>query len=70
VRSLCFAGTGRFAFSSSYDRYLRAWTIPTLESSTAFAADSAIAAAAVSENGEVVVAGDAQVCAHFLPFGT
>jgi WD40 repeat protein len=68
VRSLSFVGTGGFAFSSSYDRYLKAWTIPALESSTAFAADSAIAAAAASETGQMVVAGDAQGCAHFLRF--
>jgi WD40 repeat protein len=68
VRSLCFEGSGRFAFSSSYDRYLKAWAIPALESRTAFAADSAIAVAAVSEAGSMVVAGDAQGCAHFLRF--
>ena len=68
VRSLCFVASGAFAFSSSYDRYLKAWAIPALESSTAFAADSAIAAAAVSETGDIVVAGDAQGCAHFLRF--
>lgn len=68
VRSLCFARNGGFAFSSSYDRYLKAWAIPALESKTAFAADSAIAAAAVSESGNMVVAGDAQGCAHFLRF--
>ena len=68
VRSLCFVGNGGFAFSSSYDRYLKAWALPALESRTAFAADSAIAAAAVSETGEMVVAGDAQGCAHFLRF--
>ncbi|MEO7117211.1 MAG: TIR domain-containing protein [Caldimonas sp.] len=66
VRSLCFVGSGAFALSSSYDRYLKGWRIPALESSTAFAADSAIAAAAVSETGDMVVAGDAQGCAHFL----
>lgn len=69
VRSLCFTGNGSFALSSSYDRYLKAWAIPDLESRTAFAADSAIAAAAVSGTANMVVAGDAQGCAHFLRFG-
>ena len=66
VRSLCFVGSGGFALSSSYDRYLKAWSIPALESRTAFAADSAIAAVAVSKTGDMVVAGDAQGCTHFL----
>ena len=68
VRSLCFAGTGRTAFSSSYDRYVKAWAVSELEVRSAFAADSAVAAVAVSDAGDRIVAGDAQGCAHFLRF--
>jgi len=68
VRTLCFARQGRYAVSSSYDRYVKIWTIPELTIKGAFAADSAIAATAVSENGDVIVAGDGQGCAHFLRF--
>ncbi len=68
VRSLSFAASGALAFSTSYDHYLKAWAMPTLELRAAFAADSAIAAAAVSETGNLIVAGDAQGCAHFLRF--
>jgi WD40 repeat protein len=68
VRSLCFAGNERVALSSSYDRYVKAWAMPQLELQSSFAADSAVAAVAVSDTGESIVAGDAQGCAHFLRF--
>lgn len=69
VRSLCFAGDGLVAFSGSYDRYVKAWAMPSLEPKTAFAADSAIAAVDASASGDMVVAGDAQGCVHFLRYG-
>lgn len=68
VRSVCFAANARTAFSSSYNRYVRAWAIPEPEVRSSFAADSAVAAVAVSEQGDNIVAGDAQGCAHFLRF--
>ena len=54
------------AFSSSYDRYLKAWAISALEVRTAFAADSAIAAVAVSQAGDMVVAGTRKAARTFF----
>ena len=68
VRAIALAADGRRAFTGAYDRYLKAWTLPELDPLAAFAADAAIAAAGASADGTLVVAGDAQGCAHFLDF--
>lgn len=68
VRAVAFTADGRRAFTGAYDRYLKAWAIPALDPLAAFAADAAIAAAGASADGTLVVAGDAQGCAHFLAF--
>lgn len=66
VRVLGFQADGRFAYSAGYDRYFRVWRLPQAQPVAAFAADSAISAAATTDNFELIVAGDAQGCAHFL----
>ena len=68
VRAIAFCADGRRAFTGAYDRYLKAWALPELDALAAFAADAAIAAAGASADGTLVVAGDAQGCAHFLEF--
>lgn len=68
VRTICISAGGELATTGSYDRYLKVWSVPRLLTRASFAADSAISAAAASEAGDLIVAGDAQGCAHFLRF--
>ncbi len=68
IRTICISAGGELAMSGSYDRSFRIWSVPDLNPRAAFAADSAISAAAASDTGDLIVAGDAQGCAHFLYF--
>jgi WD40 repeat protein len=52
--------------SGGYDGYLKCWSLPGLTLDATFCADSAIMAADATDDGRIVVAGDAQGCAHFL----
>ena len=66
VRCIVFAHERDWALTTSYDHTARVWTIPDLAMHAAFAADSAIAAAALSDEGHLVAAGDAQGRLHLL----
>jgi WD40 repeat protein len=66
VRALGVLPDGRFAYSAGYDRCVRIWKLPEAKLVAAFAADSAIGAATVTDDFGLVVVGDAQGCAHFL----
>jgi len=57
---------GRLAISGGYDSYLKVWTFPQLEYLAGFAADAAIMAAGCTDDGALILAGDAQGCARFL----
>lgn len=65
VRSLQVVPTLGVAISGGYDHYIKVWSFPEMTPITSFATDSAVAAVAVSDEG-LIVAGDAQGCAHFL----
>jgi len=68
VRSLQILPRVGLAVSAGYDRYVKIWRFPEMTLVTSFATDSAVAAAAASDDGRLIVAGDAQGCAHFLRF--
>ena len=55
-----------YVLSGGYDGYVKSWTFPRLTLAAGFAADSAIIAADATDDCQVLVAGDAQGCAHFL----
>jgi len=66
VRSLAMAADRRSIVSAGHDRKVRVWRFPDMTPLAAFVADSAVTAVAASADGRLIVAADAQGCAHFL----
>ena len=66
VRSLAIIAEVGLAVSSGYDRHVKVWRFPDMALLASFVTDSAVTSVAASGDGRLVLAGDAQGCAHFL----
>lgn len=66
TRSVQILETAGLVVTAGYDRYVRVWRFPDLSPIAGFAADSAVAAVDASDDGSMLVAGDAQGAVHFL----